>query len=55
MAPSEITKKQPVIFNTVAGCRTPLYIPQSFFKLFMCVVPAFLTFSVLFSPHFLQG
>ena len=26
MAPSEITKKQPVNFNTVAGCRTPLYI-----------------------------
>ena len=25
-APSEITKKQQVIFNTVAGCRTPLYI-----------------------------
>ena len=25
-AASEITKKQPVIFNTVAGCRTPLHI-----------------------------
>ena len=48
MAASKISKKRPVIFNTIAGCKTPWYILlRSFIKLFMRII-------TIFSPHFLS-
>ena len=48
MAISEITKKQQVIFDTVAGCRTPSYVLLlNVSRLFMCII-------TVFSPHFLS-
>ena len=48
MAASEISKKRPVTFNTIAGCKTPSYILLwNFIKLFMRII-------TIFSPHFLS-
>ena len=38
MAASEITKKQPVIFNTIKGFQTLSYILWNFLKLFMHII-----------------
>ena len=50
---SEITKKQPVIFNTVVGSEHRC-ISYRIFSNFSCVLllSSVLTFSVHFSPHF---
>ena len=49
MAASEISKKGPVIFNTIAGCKTPSYILfiWNFIRLFMRII-------TIFSAHFLS-
>ena len=49
---SEITKNQPVTFNTVAENQRISYRSFSSFSCVLLLSYVLLTFSVLFSPHF---